>query len=219
MAGPYCTQILADLGADVWKIEHPVRGDDTRAWGPVMAGDQSAYFLAVNRGKRSLGVDLKHPDGQALVRELAAHADLVVENFLPGKLEELELGFDQLRANNPRLCLLSITAFGRTGPLANEPGYDLVVQGYGGVMAVTGPKDGAPHRVGLPIVDLSTGIYAATAALAALRAAERDGLGQRVDVSLFACHLAWLANVGSIIGNEANLWLEHGTNQIFPLQN
>jgi len=197
VAGPYCTQILSDLGADVWKIEHPDRGDDTRAWGPVMAGDQSAYFLAVNRGKRSLGVDLKSEAGAALIRDLAEHADLVVENFLPGKLESMGLGFDALRARNPRLCLLSITAFGQSGPLADEPGYDLVVQGYGGVMAVTGPTDGAPHRVGLPIVDLSAGIYAATAALAGLRAAERDGVGQRIDVSLFACHLAWLANVGS----------------------
>jgi crotonobetainyl-CoA:carnitine CoA-transferase CaiB-like acyl-CoA transferase len=197
LAGPYATQILGDLGADVWKIEQPVKGDDTRAWGPVERNGVAAYFLSVNRNKRSVAVDLKHPDGKALIRRLAREADVVLENFPPGKLDGLGLGFDVLRAENPRLVMTSITAFGQDGPLSNEPGYDLVVQGYGGVMGVTGPVEGPPYRVGVPIVDLTTGLNAALATLAALRAAERDGEGQHVDVSLFATHLGWLANVAS----------------------
>jgi crotonobetainyl-CoA:carnitine CoA-transferase CaiB-like acyl-CoA transferase len=195
LAGPYATQILGDLGATVWKIEHPTRGDDTRAWGPVERNGVAAYFLSVNRNKQSIAVDLKHDDGKALIRKLAERADVVLENFPPGKLDGLGLGFDVLRANNPKLVMTSITAFGQTGPLAKEPGYDLVVQGYGGIMGVTGPVEGPPYRVGVPIVDLTTGLNAALGTLAALRAAERDGLGQHVDISLFATHLGWLANV------------------------
>lgn len=197
LAGPYATQILADLGATVWKIEHPTTGDDTRAWGPVERNGVAAYFLSVNRNKQSIAVDLKSAEGKRLIRELAARADVVLENFPPGKLDQLGLGFDVLRAHNPRLVMTSITAYGQTGPLANEPGYDLIVQGYGGVMAVTGPKDGTPYRVGVPIVDLTTGLNAALATLAALRVAERDGAGQQVDISLFATHLGWLANVAA----------------------
>lgn len=197
LAGPYATQILGDLGATVWKIEHPKTGDDTRAWGPVERNGVAAYFLSVNRNKQSIAVDLKHTEGKALIRKLAAQADVVLENFPPGKLDALGLGFDVLRANNPKLVMTSITAFGQMGPLAKEPGYDLVVQGYGGIMGVTGPVEGPPYRVGVPIVDLTTGLNAALGTLAALRAAERDGLGQHVDISLFATHLGWLANVAA----------------------
>ena len=195
LAGPYATQILGDLGASIWKVEHPEHGDDTRRWGPVERNGQSAYFLSVNRNKRSIGVDLKSPGGKDVVRGLAARADVVLENFPPGKLDSLGLGFEELRAQNPRLVMTSITAFGQKGPLSREPGYDLIVQGYGGVMALTGPVEGPPYRVGVPIVDLTTGLNAALGTLAALRAAERDGLGQHVDISLFDTHLAWLANV------------------------
>ncbi|MEE2830418.1 MAG: CoA transferase [Myxococcota bacterium] len=195
LAGPYATQILADLGAEVWKVERPGAGDDTRAWGPIERNGVSAYFLSVNRNKRSIAVDLKAELGREVIRDLASRADVVLENFPPGKLDQLGLGFAVLRANNPRLVMTSITAFGQTGPLAKEPGYDLIAQGYGGVMALTGPVDGPPFRVGVPIVDLTTGLNAALATLAALRAAERDGLGQHVDISLFDTHLAWLANV------------------------
>lgn len=195
LAGPYATQILADLGATVWKVERPGTGDDTRAWGPVERNGVSAYFLSVNRNKKSLALDLKSETGRKAVKDLASRADVVLENFPPGKLDSLGLGFDVLRANNPRLVMTSITAFGQRGPLSAEPGYDLVVQGYGGIMALTGPVDGPPYRVGVPIVDLTTGLNAALGTLAALRAAERDGLGQHVDISLFDTHLAWLANV------------------------
>ena len=195
LAGPYATQILGDLGATVWKVERPGDGDDTRQWGPHGRNGQSAYFLSVNRNKRSLTVDLKAEAGKAIIRRLAARADVVFENFPPGKLDALGLGFEALRKDNPRLVMTSVTAFGQTGPLANEPGYDLIVQGYGGVMALTGPVEGPPYRVGVPIVDLTTGLNAALGTLAALRAAERDGLGQHVDISLFDTHLGWLANV------------------------
>ncbi len=195
LAGPYSTQILGDMGATVWKVERPGSGDDTRAWGPHGKNGQTAYFLSVNRNKRSIAVDLKAADGKAVIRRLAAKADVVVENFPPGKLDALGLGFDVLRADNPRLVMTSITAFGQEGPLSGEPGYDLVAQGYGGIMALTGPVEGPPYRVGVPIVDLTTGMNAALGTLLALRAAERDGVGQRVDISLFNTHLSWLANV------------------------
>ena len=195
LAGPYATQILADLGATVWKVEHPERGDDTRSWGPVEKQGQSAYFLSVNRNKKSIAVDFKNPDGRRLIEQLAARAHLVLENFPPGKLDALGLGFEVLRERNPALVMTSVTAFGQKGPLSQEPGYDLIVQGYGGVMGLTGPVDGPPYRVGVPIVDLTTGLNAAIGSLAALRAAERDGIGQHVDISLFDTHLAWLANV------------------------
>jgi len=197
LAGPYATQILADFGATVWKVERPGAGDDTRAWGPVERAGVSAYFLSVNRNKQSIAVDLKSPAGRAVIKDLAARADVVFENFPPGKLDALGLGFDVLRANNPKLVMTSITAFGQRGPLSAEPGYDLIVQGYGGIMALTGPVEGPPFRVGVPIVDLTTGLNAALGTLAALRAAERDGLGQHVDISLFDTHLAWLANVAA----------------------
>lgn len=195
LAGPYATQILGDLGATIWKVEHPERGDDTRGWGPVERAGESAYFLSVNRNKKSIGIDLKSDEGRDLVLKLARHADVVFENFPPGKLDALGLGFDALRAVNPKVLLTSVTAFGQKGPLSGEPGYDLIVQGYGGIMALTGPVEGPPYRVGVPIVDLTTGLNAALGTLAALRAAERDGVGQHVDISLFDTHLAWLANV------------------------
>ena len=220
LAGPYATQILGDLGATVWKIEHPVRGDDTRGWGPIEQKTVSAYFLSCNRNKRSIGVDLKSERGKELVKALAREADVVFENFPPGKLDALGLGFEVLREHNRKLVMTSVTAFGSKGPLAKEPGYDLIVQGYGGIMAITGPKDGAPHRVGVPIVDLTTGMNAALGTLAALRAAERDGVGQRVEISLFDTHLAWLGNVGSnaLISGEPSPRLGNAHPNVAPYQ-
>jgi len=220
LAGPYATQIFGDLGATVWKVEHPQRGDDTRAWGPIELEGESAYFLSVNRNKRSLGVDLKSNQGKSLIRRLAAKADVVFENFPPGKLEELGLGFETLREENRKLVMTSVTAFGRVGPLSKEPGYDLVVQGYGGIMSLTGPEEGAPHRVGVPIVDLTTGLNAVIGTLAALRTAERDGIGQHVDISLFDTHLAWLGNVGSnaLISGEPSPRLGNAHPNVAPYQ-
>lgn len=220
LAGPYATQILADLGATVWKVERPGGGDDTRAWGPVERNGVSAYFLSVNRNKHSIAVDLKSAAGREIVAGLAAQADVVLENFPPGKLDQLGLGFDVLRANNPRLVMTSITAFGQKGPLSKEPGYDLIVQGYGGIMALTGPVDGTPYRVGVPIVDLTTGLNAALGTLAALRAAERDGLGQHVDISLFDTHLAWLANVAgnTLISGEPSPRLGNAHPNVAPYE-
>ena len=220
LAGPYATQILGDLGATVWKVEHPVRGDDTRGWGPIEQRSVSAYFLSCNRNKASIGVDLKAEEGKELVRRLAARADVVFENFPPGKLDALGLGFEELRKNNPRLVMTSVTAFGSKGPLAKEPGYDLIVQGYGGIMALTGPEQGPPCRVGVPIVDLTTGMNAALATLAALRAAERDGLGQHVEISLFDTHLAWLGNVGSnaLISGQPSPRLGNAHPNVAPYQ-
>jgi crotonobetainyl-CoA:carnitine CoA-transferase CaiB-like acyl-CoA transferase len=220
LAGPYATQILGDLGATVWKIEHPVRGDDTRGWGPIEQETVSAYFLSCNRNKASIGVDLKAEQGKELVRKLAARADVVFENFPPGKLDALGLGFEVLREHNPKLVMTSVTAFGSAGPLAKEPGYDLIVQGYGGIMALTGPEQGPPCRVGVPIVDLTTGMNAALATLAALRAAERDGLGQHVEISLFDTHLAWLGNVGSnaLISGQPSPRLGNAHPNVAPYQ-
>lgn len=220
LAGPYATQILGDLGATVWKVEHPDRGDDTRAWGPVERNGQTAYFLCCNRNKASIGIDLKSEGGRDVVRRLAAKADVVVENFPPGKLDAMGLGWEALSAGNPRLVMTSVTAFGAKGPLADEPGYDLVVQGYGGIMALTGPVEGPPCRVGVPIVDLTTGTNAALATLAALRAAERDGQGQHVEVSLFDTHLAWLGNVGSnaLISGEPSPRMGNAHPNVAPYQ-
>ncbi len=222
LAGPYATQILGDLGATVWKVEHPVRGDDTRGWSPpALGGDgEAAYFLCCNRNKRSIGVDLKSQRGKELICALAREADVVFENFPPGKLDALGLGWEVLRRQNPKLVMTSVTAYGSEGPLAKAPGYDLIVQGYGGIMAITGPKDGAPHRVGVPIVDLTTGINAALATLAALRAAERDGVGQHVEVSLYDSHLAWLGNVGSntLVSGQPSKRLGNGHPNIVPYQ-
>ena len=192
LAGPWATQILADFGADVVKIEAPGRGDDTRAWGPpYLRGPdgaeergESAYYLSCNRNKRSLTVDLADPAGAALVRELAAKTDVLVENFKVGGLVKYGLDHASLAALNPRLVYCSITGFGQTGPYADRTGYDFVAQGMGGFMSITGEADGEPLRAGVAMADLSTGMYAAVSILAALRHAERTGTGQHIDLSL-----------------------------------
>jgi len=197
LAGPYCTMTLGDLGAEIIKIEQPGSGDETRSWGPPWAGGESAYYLAVNRNKRSLTLNLKNPRGQDILRALVERSDIVVENFKVGTLDRLGIGYDALRASNPRLIWCSITGYGQDGPYAGHMGYDFVAQGEAGVMSITGHVDGVPMKVGVAIVDITTGLFASTSILAALQARSNTGMGQRIDVSLFSSAVAWLANVGS----------------------
>lgn len=204
MAGPYCAMMLGDLGADVIKVERPGRGDDSRGWGPPFVGEpygpypgESAYFIAANRNKRSITVNLKSSEGQEIVRRLAGVSDVLVENFRTGVLDRLGLGYEDLRAVNPRLVYCSISGYGRTGPYAERPGYDFIIQAEGGMMGITGPEEGPPFRVGVPIVDITAGMFAATAILAALRARDQRGEGQLVDVSLLDTQVALLTNVAS----------------------
>ncbi len=207
LAGPWCTQTLADLGADVIKIERPGTGDDTRTWGPPFLKDEqgtetqeAAYYLGANRNKRSVTCDIAQPAGQALIRELAAHCDVFVENFKVGDMARYGLGYDSLRAINPRLVYCSVTGFGQYGPYAGRAGYDYAIQGIGGLMSVTGERDdlgGGPQKVGVAVADLMTGMYATVAILAALRHAEKTGVGQQVDLALLDTQVAMLANLGA----------------------
>jgi len=202
LAGPWCTQLLADLGAEVTKIERPGAGDDTRHWGPPWHGEGdervAAYFLSANRGKKSAAIDFAKPEGAALVRRLAEQADVVVENFKVGGLRKFGLDQESLRAANPRLIVASITGFGQDGPYADRAGYDFIIQGMSGLMSITGQPDGAPGggpmRVGVAVIDLFTGMYTATAVLAALFRRERTGEGAHIDAALFDTSLAMLAN-------------------------
>ena len=205
LAGPWATQLLADYGAEVLKVEHPQGGDDTRKWGPPYLQDtaggatrESAYYLSANRGKRSLAIDFSRPEGQALVRQLATQADVLVENFKVGGLARYGLGYDELSALNPRLVYLSISAFGQDGPDAAKPGYDAMIQGMGGLMSITGIPDGepgaGPQKVGVAVADLMCGMYAVSAILAALYERDRSGRGQYIDLSLLDSQVAWLAN-------------------------
>ena len=202
LAGPWCTQLLADLGAEVIKVERPGAGDDTRHWGPPWHGEGeervAAYFLSANRGKKSAAIDFAKPEGAALVRQLAEQADVVVENFKVGGLKKFGLDAESLRAANPRLIVASITGFGQDGPYADRAGYDFIIQGMGGLMSITGQPDGTPGggpmRVGVAVVDLFTGMYTATAILAALFRRERTGEGAHIDAALFDTSLAMLAN-------------------------
>lgn len=188
---------LGDLGADVIKVERPGAGDDTRQWGPPFAAGESAYYLCCNRNKRGLVANLKSNEGRDLVVRLADKADILVENFLPGTLDGWGLGYETLARRNPRLIFCSITGFGQTGPLRDEPGYDILVQAMGGIMSITGEADGSSMKVGVAICDITSGMYANQAILASLYARERIGHGDRIDISLFDSTLAWLANVGS----------------------
>jgi len=197
LAGPWCAQTLADLGADVWKVEEPGRGDDTRAWMPPEIDGESTYYMSANRTKRSIAIDLKHPEGQRIVREMALKADVLVENYKKGTLERFGLGYEQLSALNPRLVYCSISGYGRTGPRADEPGYDFAIQAESGLMSITGEPHGAPMKHGMAITDLVTGMNAAQAVLAALLARARTGKGQLIDMALLDCAVALLANMAS----------------------
>ncbi len=193
MSGPYCTMLLADMGARVLKIEQPGRGDDTRAWGPPFVQGESAYFLSVNRNKESLTLDLKSPQSAAIVSRLLDRADVLVENFRPGTMERLGLGYDALSKAYPSLVYCSISGFGQTGPRASEAGYDAVIQAEGGLMSVTGDPDGTPFRLGVPIADLAAGMFAAQGIVLALLARVRSGLGQRVDIGMLDSAAALLS--------------------------
>ena len=197
LSGPFATMTLADLGADVVKIEQPGTGDDTRQWGPPFQGDEAAYFLSVNRNKRSLAVDLKLTDGLALVRDLARRADVVVENFRPGTAARLGLGYDDLSADNPGLVYASISGYGQTGPDSHRAGYDAIAQARSGIMSVTGEADGPPVRVGVSSADLVAGMWAVIGILAALRERDRSGQGQWVDISLIDGSVSWLTYVAA----------------------
>ncbi|MGQ2995577.1 MULTISPECIES: CaiB/BaiF CoA transferase family protein [Variovorax] len=212
LAGPWCTQILADLGADVVKIERPGVGDDTRTWGPPFVkdangndSDQASYFTACNRNKRSVTIDMATPDGQALLRQMAAQADVVVENFKTGGLKQYGLDQETLRRANPRLIYCSVTGFGNDGPYAERAGYDLMIQAMTGMMSITGRPDGEPGggplRVGVALTDIFTGVYASTAILAALQVRHRTGEGQHIDMALLDVGMAILANQASAFLN------------------
>jgi crotonobetainyl-CoA:carnitine CoA-transferase CaiB-like acyl-CoA transferase len=197
LAGPLCTMTLGDLGADVIKVERPDGGDDTRAWGPPFVDEGATYYLALNRNKRSVTLDLKDPDDLALARELAARADVVVESFRPGTSDRLGLGYDDVARANPGVVYCSISAFGSGERGAGMPGYDLLLQAMSGLMSVTGEPDGRPLKVGAPLIDVMCGLYATIGVLGALRARERDGRGQRIEVSLMDTALAGLLNQAS----------------------
>jgi crotonobetainyl-CoA:carnitine CoA-transferase CaiB-like acyl-CoA transferase len=189
--------LLADLGADVIKVEDPRQGDETRGWGPPFVDGYSAYYLCANRNKRSIAVDLKSPDGVAVVRRLARCCDVVVENFRVGKADALGIGYEALRSENPGLVYCSITGFGQTGPYRSLPGYDFIIQAMSGLMSVTGEPDGRPMKVGVAVGDVFTGLFAAVAILAALRRRDQTGRGQHIDLALFDAQLAALVNVAS----------------------
>ena len=204
LAGPWCTQMLADLGADVVKVERPGAGDDTRHWGPPFLADadgnatsQATYFTACNRNKRSVTIDMSQPEGQALIRQMAEQSDVLVENFKVGGLQLYGLDYDTLKAINPRLIYCSITGFGQDGPYAQRAGYDLMVQAMSGLMSITGAADkdgGGPTRVGVAVIDVFTGVYACSAILAALEARHHSGRGQHIDMALLDVGMAVLAN-------------------------
>ena len=197
LAGPFCTMLLGDLGAEVIKVERPGTGDDTRAWGPPFVSGESAYYLCANRNKKSLTVNLKSAAGQEIIRRLARVSDVLVENFKVGELAQLGLGYDHLKALNPGLVYCSITGYGQTGPDSDLPGYDFIIQVRGGVMSITGEPAGEPMKVGVAIADITAGLFAANAIQAALLARVRTGRGQAIDIALLDTQVAWLANVAS----------------------
>ena len=231
LAGPWASQVLADLGAEVIKIEHPQGGDDTRAWGPPFMRDEageltgeSAYFLCTNRGKQSVCVDMKTQQGQETLRQLAAQCDVVIENFKVGGAAKYGLGYDSLAAQNPGLVYCSITGFGQTGPSKDRPGYDFLVQAMGGLMSVTGQPDGeagaGPQKVGVALTDIMTGLYATIGVLAALTERDRSGLGQHVDLALLDVTAATLANQATnyLVGGITPTRLGNAHPNIVPYQ-
>jgi CoA:oxalate CoA-transferase len=193
LAGPFCTMNLGDLGADVIKVEVPGRGDDSRGYAPrIPDSSDSGYYYSVNRGKRSITLDLRAAEGARILLDLARHADVVVENFSPGTMDRFDLGFRQLQAANSRIILCSISGFGQSGPMAAAPAYDIVAQALGGTMSITGPPGGEPTRCGVSVGDLTAALYAVVAILAALRARDQTGAGQHLDIAMLDCQVAWL---------------------------
>ena len=204
LSGPYCTMMLADMGARVIKVEQPGKGDDTRGWGPPFLNGESSYFLSINRNKESVTLDFKHPDGRALLEQLIAKADVLVENFRPGTLDKLGLDYRSLSAKFPRLVYCSVSGFGHTGPRQKEAGYDAVMQAEGGLMSITGSADGPPYRLGVAIADIVSGMFAAQGITAALFARERTGRGQEVDIAMLDSVVALLTyQAGIYFANDA----------------
>ncbi len=197
LAGPYCTMFLGDFGAEVIKVEQPQVGDDSRGWGPPFVAKESAYFLSINRNKKSITIDMKTAEGIELVRRLAATADVLIENFRPGIMDRFGLGDAELRALNSRLIYASLSGFGADGPMKDWPGYDLVIQAYGGFMSITGARDGEPTKVAVAIIDIVAGLMVGKAIVTALFARERSGVGQKIDTSLLEAEVACLIPYGS----------------------
>ncbi len=227
LAGPFMTQLLGDFGAEIIKVERPGLGDDTRRWGPPFVKDaagrdttESAYYLCANRNKRSIAVDLSTPEGAETVRRLAARADVLAENFRPGALAKYGLDYESLKAVNPRLIYCSISGWGQTGPNREKPGYDLMAQGFGGIMSLTGEPDGEPMKVGVAVADVVCGLYAASAILAALRHRDRTGEGQHIDIALVDAQVAWLVNAGLyyLVSGEEPPRLGNAHPNIMPYQ-
>jgi crotonobetainyl-CoA:carnitine CoA-transferase CaiB-like acyl-CoA transferase len=209
LAGPYCTMVLGDLGADVIKVEPP-EGDETRGWGPPFAEGESAYYLCVNRNKRGIVINLKTDEGKKILRDLALQSDVLVENFRPGTLGKFGLDFETLHKLNPKLIYCSITGFGQTGSMRDKPGYDFMIQALGGLMSITGEPEGEPMKTGVAVVDLFAGQNAIIAILAALQARTLTGSGQHLDIALFDSQLGWLANVASNYLISGKLPKRHG---------
>lgn len=197
LAGPFCTMMLGDLGADVMKVEAPGGSDETRSWGPPFQNGVSAYYLCANRNKRSITVNLKTEEGRELIRRLAKQSDVMIHNFKTGSMEKWELDYEQLKAINPRLIFCSITGFGETGPNRHLPGYDYIVQGMSGMMSITGGENSGPLKIGVAMMDILTGLYSAIAIEAALLEREKSGLGQKIDMALFDSGVSALVNVAS----------------------
>ena len=231
LAGPWVGQLLADLGAEVIKVERPGVGDDTRGWGPPFLKDregkdtrESAYFLSANRGKKSITLDISKPEGQAIARELADVSDVLLENYKVGDLKRYGLSYEDLKDRNPKLVYCSITGFGQTGPYRDRAGYDFMIQGMGGVMSITGERDdlpgGGPQKVGVAIADLMTGMYSSVAILAALHERAKSGLGQYIDMALLDTQVAWLANQNTnyLIGGEVPKRMGNAHPNIVPYQ-
>lgn len=212
LAGPACTQILGDLGADIIKVERPGFGDDTRKWGPPFLTDEqgndtteSAYYLSVNRNKRSIAIDITREEGQELIHELIKSSDILIHNFKVGSLEKYNLGYEQIKEKYPELIYCSISGFGQTGPLASEPGYDFLAQAMGGLMSITGEPEGVPIKVGVALSDIMTGLYATIGILSALNYRKETGKGQHIDTSLLECTLSSLTNVAQYFLTSGNL--------------
>ena len=223
LAGPFCGQLLADLGAEVIKIERPGQGDDTRGWGPPFLGNLSAYFLSCNRSKRSLTLDIAKPEGSELLHRLLAKSDVLIENFRSDSAAKLGLTPEKLLARHPRLVVCSISGFGRSGPMKDAPGYDFAIQAMSGLMSITGPAEGPPSKVGVAVADVLTGLYASTAILACLHARARSGHGYAIDLALLDCALAAQVNVaqayltsGEVASRQGNAHLQIVPYQLFP---
>ena len=197
IAGPYCAMVLGDLGAEIIKIEQPKIGDESRAWGPPWVKEVSAYFIAINRNKKSLTLNFKNPRGIEIFKSLVKKADVVLENFRPGTMDELGIGYEVLKAINPRLIYCDMTGYGTDGPYRDKPGVDVIVSAIGGLMSITGPPEGEPVKVGVPLTDVLTGLYSFGAVTSALYLREQTGKGQRISVNLLAMQLATLINIGS----------------------